>query len=107
MNTLRMLLVVTLAVATSVTMAAEPIAVNVPRVATTPAPSLTRAEVLADLHMWRLSGAQEFSTSELEAQNSEGYQAALARYKALRSSPEYATLVERLQGKPFATVVGR
>lgn len=87
-------------------MAAEPIVVDVPRDATPPASTLTRAEVLADLHLWRVAGMQEFDRSALRDQG-DRYEKALARYKEMRASPQYAELVQKMRSRPNAIVIGR
>jgi hypothetical protein len=102
---LRVLLPITLLVA-GAARAADPIVVELPRNAAPPSSTLTRAEVEADFYLWRLAGMQEFARPEHIEQN-ERYQNALARYKALRASSQYAELVQKIQGKPFPVIVGR
>jgi hypothetical protein len=57
---------------------------------------LSRAEVLADLQVWRESGLAELSGGEEPAIFKPGYDACLARYLALRASPAFASLVQRI-----------
>jgi Domain of unknown function (DUF4148) len=62
-----------------------------------PAPELTRAEVLADLAIWRESGLADAQSGESAADPvSPTYIAAMARYQALRASPQFALLVQRI-----------
>ena len=100
-----------LVIAVAATLAAPAMAqsfiVAVPSNVSAPASTTTRAEVLADLHMWRLAGLQELSQSEVRFQQSERYEEALARYHALLDSPQYIALVRQLQDKPFSFVVAR
>lgn len=67
---------------------------------------LTRAEVIADYHMWRLAGLEELNRGEqpVDAYSHE-YQKALATYEYLRSSPQFASLVNQIEQNPNATVV--
>jgi hypothetical protein len=55
---------------------------------------VSRAEVLADLHLWQRAGLGE--TGEADTLSA-GYQAKLAAYQRLRSGPAFAAEVERLQ----------
>ena len=86
---------------------AQPIVVSVPPAVAASQP-LSRAEVMADLHIWRLSGMQAARYfSDYHDERNPQYQAALARYQAMRSSPDFAVLVEKLRADPSAPVVGR
>jgi hypothetical protein len=59
----------------------------------------TRAEVRADLQIWRESGLWQYEAFGEGPNGFEpGYQAALARYAELRSSPRYAELVAKFAG---------
>lgn len=69
--------------------------------------TLTRAEVLADLHIWRLSGLAELTRGERPQIYGERYLQAKARYEAMRASPAYAELVEKMEKNPSATVLER
>lgn len=60
------------------------------------APGLTRAEVLADLQIWRDSGMADLHAGEEPAFFKSGYDAASARYAAMRTSPAFAALVSRI-----------
>lgn len=59
--------------------------------------TLTRAEVIADLQIWRESGMADLSPGEASADVfGARYRQAQARYLALRSSPRYAQLVQKI-----------
>lgn len=61
---------------------------------------LTRAQVLADLQIYRESGLAAFDRSEGEpSANTEAHQAARARYEALKRDGRYQTLVMALGGQ--------
>lgn len=58
----------------------------------------TRAEVLADLEIWRKSGMAAIEQAAGDSGNSfndPGWAAAQARYQQLRASPVYAELVQK------------
>ena len=58
---------------------------------------MTRAEVPADLEVWRQSGMAAFTFGEAEPDTSgHAYQVALARYGQLRAAPEFAQRVIRI-----------
>jgi hypothetical protein len=61
-----------------------------------PEPSLTRAEVLADMVIWRESGLADAQFGESADPVSRAYLAALGRYQALRAAPQFAQLVQRI-----------
>jgi hypothetical protein len=63
-----------------------------------PAPELSRAEVLAELVIWRESGSADAQKSGESASDpvNPAYLAALSRYHALRSAPQFALLVQRI-----------
>ena len=86
--------------------AAEPIQIEVPTNIEPAESQLTRAEVIADLHMWRLAGLQDLTRGEgsVDPQSYE-YRRAFATYAHLRSSAQYAALVNQLQQNPNANVV--
>lgn len=66
---------------------------------------LSRAEVLADYHMWRLAGLQDLTRGELSVDtNSYQYRKAYATYVHLRQSPQFAKLVGELEKNPNAHV---
>ena len=58
--------------------------------------SLSRAEVLADLQIWQQSGMFDLHVGEEPAFFKSGYDAASARYAAMRTSPAFAALVGRI-----------
>ena len=59
---------------------------------------LTRAEVLADLQVYRESGFAELDRADVPQWGSPAYKAAAERYAALRASPRYAALVQQYRG---------
>jgi hypothetical protein len=85
---------------------ADPIRIDVPTDIQPPKSTLTRAEVLADFHMWRLAGLQDLTQGERPVDtNSHEYRRAYATYVHLRSSPQFAALVIQLQESPGSSVV--
>ena len=69
--------------------------------------SLSRAEVLADLQMWQLAGMQDHGREEVQGLADDQYRASLARYFALRASPAFGELVNRLAENPHAVAIVR
>lgn len=63
---------------------------------TPPHASPSRAEVRAELLIWRQSGLAELAQREVPPHSTREYQAAAARYDALRRSPAFAELVRTL-----------
>ena len=61
-------------------------------------PALTRAEVLADLELYRESGLAQLDDSPIVTSFTAEYQRAQRRYRELRASPRYAELVRRNGG---------
>lgn len=63
--------------------------------------TLTRAEVLADLQIYRESGLANLDSSAptFIDWNSREYARASARYTQLRASPYFATLVQRIAAR--------
>ena len=57
---------------------------------------LSRAEVLADLQIWRESGLEALQEGEESVAHTPPHDAALARYAALRASPAFGALVQRI-----------
>src|SRR5262249_33242172 len=87
---------------------AEPIYVDWPVDLTPSTSTLTRAEVQADFELWRLAGQQELHNSELPPDTtSVAYPTPQARYAALRNGPQFAELVKKIEGHPFATVTAK
>ncbi|MBH9576980.1 DUF4148 domain-containing protein [Inhella proteolytica] len=60
------------------------------------AQALSRAEVLADLEIYQRSGLGAIEQDDLQMFRGERYRAALARYRALRQSPEFAVRVQAI-----------
>jgi hypothetical protein len=84
---------------------AQPFQVEVPSNIEPVQSGLTRAEVIADYHMWRLAGLQDLTRGEQSVDtNSYQYRKAFAVYVALRESPQFAALVRELQSNPRAQV---
>jgi hypothetical protein len=74
-------------------------------------PTVSRAEVLADLEIWRRSGMAALDRGEagFNAVGAE-YRQAHARYAAMRSSPQFAELVQsyaRKRGEVDLIAAGR
>jgi hypothetical protein len=66
---------------------------------------LARAEVLADLQVWRESGMAAVSDGEEGRAYTPAHDAASARYAALRSAPSFAALVLRIAHRLGENVV--
>ena len=64
-----------------------------------PASTLTRAEVLADLQIYRESGLADLDRGESQDTTTAAHARAEAKYAQLRSSPYYATLVQRIAAR--------
>lgn len=62
-------------------------------------PSVSRAQVNADLQIYRESGLAQLENGESVPFNSPEYAAAQAKYAELRSSPYFASLVQRFAGQ--------
>jgi Domain of unknown function (DUF4148) len=61
--------------------------------------TLTRAEVMADLLIWRAAGLQDLDTQgepTAQSPNAAEHAQALARYHYMRASPQFAVLVSQL-----------
>ena len=71
-----------------------------------PVGTLTRAEVIADLEVWRASGLAAIESQEEVDRNSAAYQAARARYLALRASPAFAARVDDIARERGERVTG-
>lgn len=61
--------------------------------------NLTRAEVLADLQIYRESGLAEFDRGESHDTTTAAYAGAQAKYAQLRASSHYATLVQHIAAR--------
>jgi hypothetical protein len=67
---------------------------------------LTKAEVLADLHLYRAAGVYEYArTVHVFDVYTYAYKKRNATYLHLRQSPQYAQLVSELERNPRARVV--
>ena len=87
------------------TASAQPIRIDVPTDIEPTKSEVTRAEVTADFHIWRLAGLEELHRGERSVDtDSHEYRRALATYLRLRSSPQFATLVDHLRGDLNANV---
>ncbi len=85
---------------------AQTIRIDVPDDIPVPTSTLTRAEVIADYHIWRLAGLQELNRGEATPDtDSFEYRRAQARYAWLRASPQFAVLVAELSRQPNAIVL--
>jgi hypothetical protein len=68
-------------------------------------PTLSRAEVLADLEIWRSSGMAALDRGEASYDGfSPAYRRAQARYAELRDSPLYAALVQSFASRRGETL---
>ena len=61
-------------------------------------PSLSRADVQADLNLWNRAGLSGSNSGESYADNTPAYAARLAQYQRQRSGAEYQAEVTRLGG---------
>lgn len=69
-------------------------------------PALTRAEVIADLQVYRESGLAAIESQDNVDRSSAAYEAARARYAALRSSPAFAARVDDVARQRGERVAG-
>ena len=67
---------------------------------------LTRAEVIADLNLWKRAGLHTYQSGESQEMFNPAYERALAEYQRLRSGPEYLAEVRRVAGERGETVAG-
>jgi hypothetical protein len=67
---------------------------------------LSRAEVLADLQLWKASGLAELQNGYTSEVFGAQYQRASARYAALRMSPHFAELVQSIAAQRGDVVAG-
>lgn len=67
-------------------------------IAETTGPSLTRAEVTADLNLWRRAGADSLAELATYGLQAEEFEQAVTRYRALRSGVEFARELEKIKG---------
>jgi hypothetical protein len=68
--------------------------------------TLSRAEVLADLQVWKASGLAQLQHGDTPNVFSVEYQRASALYAALRKSPHFAVLVQTIAAKRGEVVAG-
>jgi hypothetical protein len=68
--------------------------------------SLSRAEVLADLYVWKVSGLADLQRGDMPDVFSAEYQRASALYAALRKSPYFAELAQSIAAKRGEVVAG-
>ena len=69
-------------------------------------PSLSRAEVQADLNLWNRAGLSEYNSGDNTHVADAAYDRKLAEYRRLRSGAEYAAEVRRLGGDVSAVAGG-
>ncbi len=86
---------------------AAPLHVDVPKDLPPARSVVTRAQVLADLHMWRLSGMEEIRRGELSQISGPRHDQAKARYEALIASPQFDVLVKQMEARPNANVLAQ
>jgi hypothetical protein len=86
---------------------AQAIRIAVPDEVALPASKLSRAEVIADYHIWRLAGLEALHRGD-PSPNTESlqYRQALAKYQWLRASPQFTQMVAELSRRPHAQVLG-
>lgn len=66
--------------------------------------AVTRAEVIADLNLWRRAGADRHADeATLYQVNVQAHEQAVAEYRRLRASPDFAAEVARLRGQEPAS----
>lgn len=84
----------------------EAAATTLPRVLTSQAAPVTRAQVLADLEIYRQSGLQALDSRDAPDVYGADYMKAQARYQALRQSPAFAMAVARIARERGEAVAG-
>jgi hypothetical protein len=85
---------------------AQAIRITVPDEVPLPVSTLSRAEVVAEYHLWRLSGLQALNQGEGSPDTeSPAYRQAQAKFAWLRASPQFPALVAELSRRPGATVL--
>ena len=72
----------------------------------TPAPAAahgtTRAEVVADLHLWIKAGMRRFAGEPSAYEDTPAYEQALATYQRWRHGPEFQAELSRVQAEEAA-----
>jgi hypothetical protein len=87
---------------------AQAIHITVPDDVALPVSTLSRAEVLAEAHLWRLAGLQALEQGDRGPDpESPAYRQARAKFAWLRASPQFPALVAELSRRPGATVVAQ
>lgn len=65
---------------------------------------VSRAEVIADLNLWRRAGVEQYAEAARFYQLDEaGYERALAEYRRLRQGPAFAQEVAKVLGQQAST----
>jgi hypothetical protein len=87
---------------------AQAIRITVPDEVPLPVSTLSRAEVIADYHLWRLSGLQALNQGDRGPDTeSPAYRQAQAKYAWLRASPQFPELVAELSRRPGTSVLAQ
>lgn len=71
------------------------------------ASQVSRAEVIADLHLWQRAGVDRYVEAQQYGMETREYQAAYAEYLRLRNSPAFAQEVARVKGEQATQHAGR
>ncbi len=71
------------------------------------ASQVTRAEVIADLHLWQRAGVDRYAEVQQYGLETQEYQAAYAEYLRLRNGPAFAQEVARVKGEEATQHAGR
>jgi hypothetical protein len=104
-NKASMLIAATLAVSVASAAPAQ-VQFNVPSNLPIAKSTLTRAEVTADLLVWRASGLSDLNAGERVLDtNTPEYLRATARYNYMRASPQFAVLVDQIHRGGSTSVV--
>lgn len=73
----------------------------------TSASQLSRAEVIADLHLWQRAGVDRYAEAQQYGLETREYQAAYAEYLRLRNGPAFAQEVARVKNEQATQHAGR
>lgn len=68
---------------------------------------LSRAEVIADLHLWQRAGVDRYVEAQQYGMETREYQAAFAEYQRLRNGPAFAQEVARVKDEQATQHAGR
>lgn len=71
------------------------------------ASQLSRAEVIADLHLWQRAGVDRYVEAQQYGMETREYQAAFAEYQRLRNGPAFAQEVARVKDEQATQHAGR